>query len=218
MRHRTPWPRQMQGVLAAALILSGGALAAQAPVLGPDQGAPTVRWRTVEGTHVRVITPDTRIAEAQRLAALIDRIAARDTASLRARAPRIDLVMRHQLAQANAFVTLMPRRTEFFLQPPQGEGLLGSGDWLTLLAVHEYRHVKQFSAARQGFTKLASTLFGEPAWATLAFWSIPPGTGRGTPRSPRRRSPRRGAGACRALTPTSGRCCWSGRCRRTRPS
>ncbi|MBU6366487.1 MAG: hypothetical protein KJT01_09790 [Gemmatimonadetes bacterium] len=174
MRHRTLRPRRMAGALAAALTLTGGALAAQAPQLGPDQGAPTVRWRTVEGTHVRVITPDTRIAEAQRLAALIDRIAARDTASLRARAPRIDLVMRHQLAQPNAFVTLMPRRTEFFLQPPQGEGLLGSGDWLTLLAVHEYRHVKQFSAARQGFTKLASTVFGEPAWATLAFWSIPP--------------------------------------------
>lgn len=174
MRHWTLWPRRLPGVLAAALTLTGGAVSAQAPQLGPEQGAPTVRWRTVEGTHVRVITPDTRILEAQRLVALIDRIAARDTASLRARAPRIDLVMRHQLAQPNAFVTLMPRRTEFFLQPPQGEGLLGSGDWLTLLAVHEYRHVKQFSAARQGVTRAASALFGEAAWATLAFWSIPP--------------------------------------------
>ena len=118
MRHWTLWPRRLPGVLAAALTLTGGAVSAQAPRLGPEQGAPTVRWRTVEGTHVRVITPDTRLLEAQRLVALIDRIAARDTASLRARAPRIDLVMRHQLAQPNGFVTLMPRRTEFFLQPP----------------------------------------------------------------------------------------------------
>ncbi|MCA2984791.1 MAG: TolB family protein [Gemmatimonas sp.] len=148
--------------------------AQEAPVLGPDQGAPTVRWRVVEGRNARVITPDALVPEAQRLATLIDLVAARDTTTLRARAPRIDVVLRHQLAQPNAFVSLMPRRSEFFLQPPQSSGLLGSGDWLTLLAVHEYRHVKQFSAARQGFTRIASALFGEPVWGALAFLSIPP--------------------------------------------
>jgi hypothetical protein len=171
--HPTPWRRLVVGAL-LALALPGPRVRAQiAPWLGTDQGAPTVRWRVVEGRSARVITPDALVPEAQRLAALIDRVAARDTASLRTRAPRIDVVLRHQLAQSNAFVTLMPRRSEFFLQPPQAEGLLGSGDWLTLLAVHEYRHVKQFSAARQGITRRASAVFGEPAWATLAFWSVP---------------------------------------------
>ena len=168
--------------LAVVTVLVGGTLtlpvlrpvAAQlAPVLGNQQGAPTVRWQVVEGRHVRVITPAELAREAQRLATLVDRVAESDTTTLAGKPPRIDIVLRHQYAQSNAFVTLAPRRAEFFLQAPQAEGLLGSGDWLTLLAVHEYRHVKQFSSARRGFTAKVSAIFGEPAWATLSAWSIP---------------------------------------------
>ena len=147
--------------------------AQQAPVLGNAQGAPTVHWQVVEGRHVRVITPAELAREAQRLATLVDRVAESDTTTLPGTPPRIDIVLRHQYAQSNAFVTLAPRRAEFFLQAPQSEGLLGSGDWLSLLAVHEYRHVKQFSSARRGFTASVSRIFGEPAWATLSAWSIP---------------------------------------------
>ncbi|MEI6739539.1 MAG: hypothetical protein WCK74_04425, partial [Gemmatimonadaceae bacterium] len=178
MRH----PYRASYRLATALMLAGAPLvvagtrplaAQQAPVLGAAQGAPTVRWQVVEGRHVRVITPAELTGEARRLATLVDRVAESDTTTLPGTPPRIDIVLRHQYAQSNAFVTLAPRRAEFFLQAPQAEGLLGSGDWLTLLAVHEYRHVKQFSSARRGFTAALSAMFGEPAWAMLSGWSIP---------------------------------------------
>ncbi|WP_434479487.1 TolB family protein [Gemmatimonas sp.] len=161
-------------ILAAMLALPQRPVRGQlSPALGAEQGAPTVRWRVVEGKSARVITPEALLPEARRVAAIIDRVAARDTLSLRTKAPRIDVVLRHQLAESNGFVALAPRRSEFFLQPPQQEGLLGSGDWLTLLAVHEYRHVKQFSAARSGFTGALSAVLGEPAWLILSMWSVP---------------------------------------------
>ncbi|WP_353266354.1 hypothetical protein [Gemmatimonas sp.] len=174
MTRRTHSHLARLAILAAMLALPQRPVRGQlSPALGAEQGAPTVRWRVVEGKSARVITPEALLPEARRVAAIIDRVAARDTLSLRAKAPRIDVVLRHQLAESNGFVALAPRRSEFFLQPPQQEGLLGSGDWLTLLAVHEYRHVKQLSAARSGFTGALSAVLGEPAWSFFTFWSVP---------------------------------------------
>ena len=141
--------------------------------LGPQQDPPSVRWQVLEGRHARVIFPDGMVREARRLSATIDRVAGADSITLQARAPKIDVVLRAQYANANGFVALAPRRSELFPQAPQFDGLLGANDWLELLAVHEYRHVRQLSAARRGFTGVMTSLFGEVAWQTLGFWSLP---------------------------------------------
>lgn len=163
-----------RGVLGMGLALSASIVGAQiAPVLGPEQDRPSVRWQVIEGRHARVIAPVGMEREARRLSATIDRIARADTLTLRARPSTIDIVLRAQYANANGFVALAPRRSELFPQAPQYDGLLGSNDWLELLALHEYRHVQQLTAARRGFTGAMATLFGEVAWQTLSFWSLP---------------------------------------------
>lgn len=156
--------------LALSASIAGGQLA---PILGPEQDPPSVRWRVIEGRHARVIAPAGMEAEARRLSATIDRIARADTLTLRARPPKIDIVLRTQYANANGFVALAPRRSEFFPQAPQYDGLLGANDWLELLALHEYRHVQQLTGARRGFTGAMTTLLGEVAWQTFTFWSLP---------------------------------------------
>lgn len=159
---------------AVGLALCTAPLSAQiAPVLGPEQDRPSVRWQVIEGRHARVIAPQGMEREARRLRATIDRIAQADTLTLRVRPPKIDVVLRAQYANANGFVALAPRRSELFPQAPQYDGLLGANDWLELLALHEYRHVRQLTAARRGFTGVMTTLFGEVAWQTFSFWSLP---------------------------------------------
>lgn len=163
-----------RGVLGMGLALSASIVGAQiAPVLGPEQDRPSVRWQVIEGRHARVIAPVGMEREARRLSATIDRIARADTLTLRARPPKIDIVLRAQYANANGFVALAPRRSELFPQAPQFDGLLGANDWLELLALHEYRHVQQLTAARRGFTGVMTALFGEVAWQTFTFWSLP---------------------------------------------
>ncbi|MCU0623543.1 MAG: hypothetical protein MUF53_06715 [Gemmatimonadaceae bacterium] len=147
--------------------------AAQDVRLGTAQNPPDVTWRAVEGRAARVIAPAALEAEAQRLAALLDRLAVEDTASLAGRPRRIDVVLQQRLAQANGFVSLFPRRTEWFLQPPQGDGLQGPLDWMDLLAVHEYRHVKQFDVLDAGVTRAFSRWLGEFAWAGFVQWTTP---------------------------------------------
>lgn len=146
---------------------------AQQTGLGAMQNPPDVRWRAVEGRHARVIAPDALEGEAQRLAGLLDRIASRDTATLRGTPLRIDVVLQQRLAEANGFVTLFPRRSEWFLQPPQGDGLQGPLDWMDLLALHEYRHVKQFDALDRGVTRFFSRWLGDFAQGGFSVWTIP---------------------------------------------
>ena len=69
-------------------------------------------------------------------------------------------MIQNQTIVANGFVSMAPRRTEFFTTPPQKTSLLGTYNWLDLLAVHEYRHVAQFSRANVGLTKTLSSVFG----------------------------------------------------------
>lgn len=154
-------------------LASRGPLAAQEVTLGTAQNPPDVRWRAIEGRHARVIVPSALEAEGQRLAALVDRLATRDTATLRGTPRRIDVVLQSRLAQANGFVSLFPRRTEWFLQPPQGDGLQGPLDWMDLLAVHEYRHVKQFDALNRGVTRFFSRWLGDFAWGGFLQWTTP---------------------------------------------
>ena len=86
---------------------------------------------------------------------------------------RIPIVLQNQNAISNGFVSLTPRRSEFYTLPPQNYNFIGSNKWLDLLAVHEYRHVVQFNKSRTGLTKLFYYLFGGGTQAGLAFMAAP---------------------------------------------
>lgn len=158
------------GVAVVLGIVPRGAVGAQSS----DQNPPDVRWRVVESPRARVIaTPDLE-GEAQRVAGILERIAALDTLTLGGVPRRLEVVLQPRLLVSNGFVSYFPRRSEWFLQTPQGDGLLGGNDWYDLLAVHEYRHVKQLDALDAGLTRRLSRILGETPRATLQVWSIPP--------------------------------------------
>jgi hypothetical protein len=128
------------------------------PLLGQNPAG--IRWFQVSTPRFRVIYPEGFEREAQRTANTLQHVYAPVSRTL-GRQPRpISIVLQNQTAVSNGFVTITPRRSEFFTTPPQDVALLGNNDWLDLLAVHEFRHVVQYDKALTGFSRGMYYLFG----------------------------------------------------------
>jgi len=83
------------------------------------------------------------------------------------------IILQNQHAVANGFVTLGPRRSEFYSMAPQNYNFAGTNDWLDLLAIHEFRHIVQYDRSRTGFTKFVGHLLGEFSRNATASGSVP---------------------------------------------
>ncbi len=134
---------------------------------------PGLRWQQINTPNVKVIFPEGMETQAERTANIFNYIHENNLRSVGIQSEKIDLVIQNQTVIPNGYVGLAPFRSEFFATPPQDPTLLGSLDWIDVLAVHEYRHVMQFTNADRGFTTFLRALFGEQGWAAGAFLSIP---------------------------------------------
>lgn len=74
---------------------------------------------------------------------------------------------------ANGYVSLGPFRSEFFLTPRQNSFELGSLPWNKTLALHEYRHVQQYSNFRRGLSKAFYYVFGQEGQALANSLAVP---------------------------------------------
>lgn len=138
-----------------------------------NNNPPAIKWQQVNTPSIRVIYPRGVEAEAQRVANTLEHIRLAESRTL-GKAPRkISVILQNQSAISNAFVSLAPRRSEFFMMPSQNYNFLGSNDWLNLLAVHEYRHVVQFENAITGFNKFFYYAFGPATTAAMANIAVP---------------------------------------------
>ena len=144
--------------------------------IGLSQNPASTRWNEIKTPRFRLIYPRELEAEAQRTANRLALVVEPVSRSLN-RIPRsIPIVLQNNTNQSNGFVSIFPRRSEFFTTAPQGFNLAGNADWLSLLAVHEYRHVVQFEKSLRGISKWAyylggsfgqaATAVGVPSW----FW------------------------------------------------
>ncbi|QIX61893.1 hypothetical protein HER32_12150 [Hymenobacter sp. BT18] len=144
--------------LAGSLALTAPAAAQQFPVL--SQNPPSLRWFEIRTAHFRVLYPAGFEQRAQRTARRLEQVYEPVGASLGVRPRPVTVVLQTQNTIGNGFVSILPRRSEFFTTPPQAPSLTGTLDWLDQLAVHEYRHVVQFEKPRQGLSRVAFWLFG----------------------------------------------------------
>lgn len=148
-----------QYLLLAFILLAFRPVSAQIlPVL--DQNPTTLRWYRLTTPHFRVLYPAGFEAPAQRTAQRLEGLYEPASASLERKPRPISVLLQNQTTNSNGFVTLYPRRSEFFAAPPQDPNLLGTLDWLDLLAVHEYRHVVQNDKALQGYGRVLYSLLG----------------------------------------------------------
>ncbi|HET9487387.1 MAG TPA: hypothetical protein VFO54_08135, partial [Chryseosolibacter sp.] len=86
---------------------------------------------------------------------------------------RISVILQNQSSVSNGFVSILPRRSEFYTMPTQDYNFIGTNDWLDLLTVHEYRHVVQYQHATRGFNKGIYYLFGSISLAGMAQIAAP---------------------------------------------
>lgn len=136
------------------------------------QNPPGIEWKKIDTPHFEIIFPKEIHSDAQRIANTLEHVYEPVSKTLQVQPEKISLLLSNQTTMANGYVTLAPRYSEWFTTPPQFS-LLGTNEWLNLLASHETRHIVQFEKLNSGFTKVMYYLFGENAWNFLGSWSVP---------------------------------------------
>ena len=131
---------------------------------------PWVKWKNVETEHFRVIFPQEFERESLKITQFLESMHAPVSHSLRKKPKRISIILQNRNFIPNGFVSLFPRRSEFFTTPPQDYRFLGSNDWLKLLAIHEYRHVVQYEQMRGNFLYI---IMGELGWSLITSVLLP---------------------------------------------
>lgn len=132
-----------------------------------------MKWYQINTDHFRVLFPEGFDEQANRVANTLEHIREPEAASLGVKPRKISLLLHSQSSVSNGFVTLAPRRSEFYAMPPQNYNFSGTNEWLTLLSSHEYRHIVQFQKSITGFNKGIYFLFGQLAQAGMAFVAVP---------------------------------------------
>ena len=128
------------------------------PVL--DQNPTNVHWYRLKTPHFRMVYPAGFDSVAQRTIQRLERLYEPTSASLERKPRPISVLFQNQTTYSNSFVSLYPRRSEFFVAPPQNPYTAGTLDWLDLLALHEFRHVVQNDKALQGYGRVLYSLLG----------------------------------------------------------
>lgn len=133
----------------------------------------TYKWQQINTPHFKIIFPKGFENQGQRMANTMEHLYEPVSSSLGKEPRKIPIILQNQNAVSNGFVTLGPRRSEFYTMSPQNYNFVGTLDWLDLLAVHEFRHVVQYDKSRTGFTKFIYYLLGEYAQNATASGAVP---------------------------------------------
>jgi hypothetical protein len=137
-------------------------------------GTPTrVKWSQLNTDTARIIFPSGLDSSAQRIAAIVHKMAAEKPLALGQRRGKINIVLQNQTVVANGYVGLGPYRSEFYLTPAMNNFDQGSISWNDQLAIHEYRHVQQFNNFRKGLSRTMGILFGQEGYALAVNASVP---------------------------------------------
>ncbi|HEY0433633.1 MAG TPA: hypothetical protein VGC95_07160, partial [Chitinophagaceae bacterium] len=121
----------------------------------------STRWKQINTDTARIIFPAGIDSVAQRVATIVHWLARNNPAPLGNALHKVNIVLQTQTVIPNAYVSLAPFRSEFFLTPSLNNFDEGSVGWPEALAVHEFRHVEQFNNFRRGLNRVIYYLFGE---------------------------------------------------------
>jgi hypothetical protein len=134
---------------------------------------PELKWYQINTTHFRVIFPQGFAVQGNRMANTLEALHAPEANTLGSLPTKIPIVLQNQSSISNAFVSITPRRSEFYTMPSQNYNFTGTNDWLNLIASHEYRHIVQFQHARRGLNKVLYYLFGNNTLALSSYIAVP---------------------------------------------
>lgn len=133
----------------------------------------SIKWQQINTDTARVIFPGGLEQTAKRVASIIHEMQHKQASTIGNRLNKINIVLQHQTTVTNGYVGLGPFRSEFYLFAPQNSFRLGAQNWADLLAVHEYRHVQQFSNFNVGVAKAFNVFFGQEGRAFANALAVP---------------------------------------------
>ena len=137
------------------------------------QSSPSLKWHSIENDFVRVIYPESIQPESVYIANLVEHYSQVVGKTYGIAKPRLfNLVIRSEMGSPNGYVTLAPRRSEWFASS-MFIPFVGTTEWYQTLAIHEYRHVNQFDHFNTGGTRVLYYLMGETGWQLAAGLTLP---------------------------------------------
>lgn len=134
---------------------------------------PSTKWRQIKTDTARIIFEGAVDSEAQNVAAIIHKANRINVNPLGDKVRRISILMHKNTTVANGYVALGPFRSEYYLIPGSNVFEFGHTPWWQTLAVHEYRHVHQYSNFNTGLSRVASAIFGQEGQAAFNALAIP---------------------------------------------
>jgi hypothetical protein len=144
-----------------------------ANVIDFQQNPSSLNWKKIESEHFEIIFTEEIAHKAQRVTHLLETAYLLVSKTLEVAPKKISLILQNQSTESNGFVTLAPRRSEWYVTPAFDPELTNT-EWLKTLAIHEFRHVVQFQKTRQGFNQVFEILLGEIGQALGVGLSAPP--------------------------------------------
>ncbi len=143
-------------------------------VKGQNQYPSVLKWKEIKTPHFKIVYPEGMQQKGAEAASVLERSYEPVKASLQTNPKPITLILNNQSVVSNGFVTLAPRYMCFYTTPFQDVSVaLDGSDWIQLLALHEYRHVAQFSKLESGFTDIMGDVFGDFGKAVFMNISTP---------------------------------------------
>lgn len=150
------------------LLFLNTSIQAQYYNLGQDPSS--TKWRQIETGKFKLIYPETFELRAQKLILTLNEVYKKNTVTLNYYPKQIPIIIHPYNTEPNALTIWAPKRVELYTCPPQDSY---AQDWLTQLAIHEYRHVVQIDRANQGFTKILTYILGQQASAAINGMFVP---------------------------------------------
>jgi hypothetical protein len=133
----------------------------------------SIKWRQVNTDTTRIIFPAGLDSIASRITTVTHTLEKNYSNTIGDKIRKINIVLQKDATLSNAFVALGPYRSEYYLMSPQNAFTLGAQNWVDNLAIHEFRHVEQYSNFNVGLSKAMSVLFGENGQALANAAAIP---------------------------------------------
>ncbi|GEM_PF-2167559 len=134
---------------------------------------PGLKWQKLESEHFTIYFPEEIRENAERVANILEHVYGPIGKSLDASKPdNFPIILLNTTAIANGYVRSAPRYSLWYHLPTFGYSF-GPGDWFTILATHETRHMVQMNEMDRGFTRLIHYLYGETGAAVMIAISVP---------------------------------------------
>lgn len=137
------------------------------------QDRPDIVWSEIESRDFKVVYPAHMKPKAQYILNLLQYYKESASETYDEDTRKYTLILRSELASPNGFVTLMPRRTEWFSASAISP-VVSSLEWYQSLAIHEYRHMVQFDFIKRPHVQWGYWLFGDLGGAALMAITAPP--------------------------------------------